>query len=666
VAPPSGPWLEPLLSSSATAANDESAAIGSARGLFVARGSERPLADLLGLQQVHDQRDLWPDELTAVYLTAADYIRPFGETAGYAYDPGAWLSFLRCHYTREEFVAALAQLNHVTQHPSMVEQLLERTLTQLSPALADRVRAALAGDVDVARGKRRVFLARPAVLRALRLVAHLSPVDEEALAEAAMRTGHPSRTVGDALLCSVLLSHVVADGLGAHSRSRPGEPLLGGLTESLAVELVCSGAFVRQGNAGNLLGRTLLLYRDYGARVTTVLRRPPLTLAEEALGMPLLTAPATAFYYYGATMQHPPVNTALALEPPARVLQVAPGAVEAFLDRFASTADELAAAAEANRSDWANLHLQERPLRRLGDRAIVLDEAFLLERVTTGLFFLVLEHEGRVGGEAARQQWRDAYAQMHELLVEDYLKGFAPHSFGGETLVFDEDDLRLAYDPKNRGGGRADLGIDYGSSVLLADAVSGQLSIATRQDGDKAAFTRDIQQLVVKKARQLAGTVEKVTRDPQPAGAPLSAPATAVHTVVVPGGQFPVNPVTTRFIDEQLRTDPTSAAMLNDPRVLGLQVLDLRDLEHAEAVRARDHRTLPELLRAWQADPRYAQVSLSDWLIATGTGTVTDADLLRPRLLTGPLEEVFAAVEELLIPPDERLPQHRPAEPASD
>lgn len=460
MATPSDPWLERLLSSAATTISTGPAPIGSAHGLFVARGSGRPLADLLGLQQVHEQRDLWPDELTAVY------------------------------------------------------------------------------------------------------------------------------------------------------------------------------------------------------------GRPPLALAEEALGMPLLTALATAFYYYGATMQHPPVNTALALEPPARVLQVAPGAVEAFLDRFASTADELAAAAEANRSDWANLHLQERPLRRLGDRAIVLDEAFLLERVTTGLFFLVLEHEGRVGGEAASQQWRDAYAQMHELLVEDYLKGFAPHSFGGETLVFDEDDLRLAYDPKNRGGGRADLGIDYGSSVLLADAVSGQLSIATRQDGDKAAFTRDIQQLVVKKARQLAGTVEKVTRDPQPAGAPLSAPATAVHTVVVPGGQFPVNPVTTRFIDEQLRADPTSAAMLNDPRVLGLQVLDLRDLEHAEAVRARDHRTLPELLRAWQADPRYAQVSLSDWLIATGT--VTDADLLRPRLLTGPLEEVFAAVEELLIPPDERLPQHRPAEPASD
>ncbi len=113
----------------------------------------------------------------------------------------------------------------------------------------------------------------------------------------------------------------------------------------------------------------------------------------------------------------------------------------------------------------------------------------------------------------------------------------------------------------------------------------------------------------MKKARQLAGTVEKVTRDPQPAGAPLSAPATAVHTVVVPGGQFPVNPVTTRFIDEQLRADPTVAAMLKDPRVLGLQVLDLRDLEHAEAVRARDHRTLPELLRDWQADPRYAQVS---------------------------------------------------------
>ncbi len=662
MAPQSDPWLERLLSSSAAAVSTGPAAVGSGHGLFVARGSERPLADLLGLQQVHEQHDLWPDELTAVYLTAADYIRPFGEAAGHAYDPDAWLSSLLCQYTREEFVAALAQLNHITQHPPMIRQLLERTLTQLSPVLADRVRAALAGDVDPARGKDRVFLARPAVLRALRLAAHLSPVDEQALAQAAVRTGHPSRTMGGPLLCSVLLSHVVAEGLGAHSRSRPGEPLLGGLPESLAVELVCTGAFVRQGNAGNLLGRTLLLYRDYGARVTKPLRHRPLDLAEEALGMPLLTALAIAFYYYGATMQHPPVDTARALEPPAQVLQVAPGAVEAFLDRFASTADELAAAAEANRSDWANLHLQERPLLRLDDRAVVLDEAFLLERLTTGLFFLVLGHEGRVGGETARQQWRDAYAQMHELLVEDYLRGFAPRPIGGGTFVFDEDDLQRAYDPKNRGGGRADIGIDYGNSVLLADAVSGQLSIATRQHGDKAAFAKDIEQLVVKKARQLAGTVEKVTRDPQPAGGPLTVPATAVHAIVVPGGQFPVNPVTTRFIDQQLRADPTAAAMLNDPRVRGLQVLDLRDLEHAEAVRARDNCTLPELLRDWQADPRYAQVSLSDWLIAT----TTDADLLRPRLLTGPLNEVFAVIEELLIPPDERLPQHRLGGPGND
>lgn len=418
--------------------------------------------------------------------------------------------------------------------------------------------------------------------------------------------------------------------------------------------MICAGAFTRQGNHGNLLGRTLLLYRDYGARVITPLRATPLALAEEALGLPLPEALAIAFGYYASTMQRTAIRIDPALPPPPLVASASSGAVDIFLERFAGTLVQLTANAERIRGDWQNLHLQDRPLLRRGDRTIVLDEAFLLERVTTGLFFLILEQEGWRGGEAAQEQWRKAYGKMHELLVEDYLRAFAPPGLGGARTMFDEKDLERAYDPNNTGGGRADIVIDFGSTVLLAEAVSGQLSVETRINADPHAFADDISRLVMKKARQLAGTVEKVTRDPQPPGAPLAMPATSIDVVVVPGGQFPVNPVTTRYINSRLRADPVTAALTDDPRVHPLAVLDLRDLEHAESIRTHDHCTLPELLQGWRSDPNYAEVSLSDWLVATEDQQA--GSLQRPALLAQPLEEAFAAIKALLNPLDEPPP----------
>ena len=330
----------------------------------------------------------------------------------------------------------------------------------------------------MATGQPRVFLARPVVLRALRLVAHLSPADEPQLAQAAQRAGRPARAL-DPLACAAMLTHAVADGLGAQARRQAGEATLGGVREPLAMELICSGAFTRQGNHGNLLARTLLLYGDFGGRITEPLRASPQQLAEDALGMPLLQALAIGFGYYGAVLTQQALHVDLAQPPPPHMEQVAPGAVAAFLDRFAGTAAELSAAASTSRRDWQNLYLQERPILRVGERALVLDEAFLLDRLTTGLFFLVLQHEGERGGPRAQEQWRVAYGQMHETLVEAYLAGFAPVVLGGGSALFDEHDLQHAYDPHNKGGGRADVGIDFGDCVVLAEAVSGQLGVQT-------------------------------------------------------------------------------------------------------------------------------------------------------------------------------------------
>jgi hypothetical protein len=56
--------------------------------------------------------------------------------------------------------------------------------------------------------------------------------------------------------------------------------------------------------------------------------------------------------------------------------------IVAFLDLFSSTPSSLAAALRDCPKPWQMLPIQERPLLRLGDDVVVLDERYLAERIT--------------------------------------------------------------------------------------------------------------------------------------------------------------------------------------------------------------------------------------------------------------------------------------------
>ncbi len=70
--------------------------------------------------------------------------------------------------------------------------------------------------------------------------------------------------------------------------------------------------------------------------------------------------------------------------------------------------------------------IQARPLLRLGDDVVVLDERYLIERVTRGLYWLVHDHEKQVHGENARRAWTQVWGEMIETRVEDQLRQMAP------------------------------------------------------------------------------------------------------------------------------------------------------------------------------------------------------------------------------------------------
>lgn len=59
--------------------------------------------------------------------------------------------------------------------------------------------------------------------------------------------------------------------------------------------------------------------------------------------------------------------------------------VERFLGLFAVSIDELKTELAACEKPWQMLPLQTRPLLRLNEEVLILDESFLLEAITAGL-----------------------------------------------------------------------------------------------------------------------------------------------------------------------------------------------------------------------------------------------------------------------------------------
>lgn len=84
-----------------------------------------------------------------------------------------------------------------------------------------------------------------------------------------------------------------------------------------------------------------------------------------------------------------------------------------------------------------------------------------------------------------------------------------PFFTGEDTLFYTEEDFARAYPGRKQ----ADVAIDFGTAMLLAEVVSSQLTVGTRVEGDVEAFRRDADKLIFDKCRQLDDCARSVLED---------------------------------------------------------------------------------------------------------------------------------------------------------
>lgn len=561
------------------------------------------VADSLGLVPALEASE-WPDELNKVYLTANEYIAPVIGEQSLRLD--VWLWGVLQQHSREDLVAVLALLNQATTDKALLKQCEDQYLSMIHPDIARSARFALQGGIE---GKPRVFLARQCILRTLRavLVPPTNIPGVPAAGASALPDPFKNLLRGMPLVVAgILLVHITAAEM---NRSRPAnEPTLARLPESLAMEIVANNIFNEVENPGTLLARTWMLWRDYGPRVSSSkARKPPLEMLTEATGIDLEDLLAIAFCYYAKATAYAPDRgvriNAFDIDGVDRDV------IDQFLSRFAITLDDLASQLAACPESWQTLPMQDRPLLRVGDDVIVLDTKYLLERVTRGLYWLVHDHERDSHGDEARNRWTQVYGDMIEFRVEDQLRRLAPPLIGQSSTFFTEEDLRAAFHSKGKAQKNVDTGIDFGEAVLLAEVVSGQVSVPTRSQANVDAFKKDVERLALKKIRQLDVSATNLLLNPQPSRSPLPAPANKIRPVVVQGGGFPVNVVTRRYIDECSGQEH----LLTHPSIERLSILDMEELDVCEALHESRGLSLLAILEGW-ASSKYRNASLRTYL----------------------------------------------------
>ena len=592
----------------------------------------RSTAWMLGLSPVPAE-NTWLDRLARVYLVARDYLTSFEAARGREFDRDQWISVLLAKYPAEEYLCQLAGLNHASNSDELTAAYMERFLNVVAVDAAEAIRRAMAGGSD---GQRRWFLARQVVLRAIRLV--LVPPAPAAVPDPALVTDLENI---DPESAAVLLVHLAADSLRQERRND--EPRFCFTSESLAMEMIANNLFNDRDDNGDLLGRYRLLWMGYGSRLTKFPpRRPPADMLQEATRISFDQLTTLGFAYWAHIRSCGPgdqVKLNAMIMPEITISQATIGA---FLDLFSSTPASLAAALRGCPKPWQMLPIQDRPLLRLGDDVVVLDERYLVERVTRGLYWLVHDYEATTYGDKARNRWSQSYSEMIERRVEDQVHDMAPQLLGGQSAVFTEEDLEAAFP----GVRNIDVGVDFGSEVVLAEVVAGTVKLATREQADVTSLREDTERLVLGKARQLYTTAANLLRDPQPANSPLPAPARQIMPIVVQGGQFPVNPLTIYYVRERLTAEGLPPAGPIEP----LTILDLEELEGCQALQQRRGTTLPQLLDAWRRS-QYGDVAFRNYLAYEYGGQ----EIGRPQEVQAALEESFNIIQQLLgVDPRER------------
>lgn len=554
-----------------------------------------------------------------VYVTLDEYL-PQRNREAFGLDSAHAVGFILRQYTPRELLIALAVLNRLGDKDDQAADLERTYIACLAPGPGALMRSLLSVPEP------RQFLARQPILLAMK--------------EVILNGGEPSEPPSLPLIpAAVMLAHAIATGIAGIGEGGP--ELWQGMPQDALMEVVCNASFNVHDDPLSRLDRMWRVWIEHGQSSANPPTRLPFdAMASEALGADMGSVVMLGFYLYYLT------TTWRSSDPVLVHREIVPGTPKAALDPLlnycAADIANLAARLHQRPGRWGFLPFEESPVLDLGEALLVLDEDYLLRRVTTGLYWPVDRNEKQLGGTKGQQAWKIAYGQATEAAVHDQIAALTPSlpligTISRQQSYFTDREVIAAYPAAKKGMIRkqCDAAVWTGHDVWLTfEIVTRELQVPTRQAAQLPKFRDDVARMVTEKLEQLLETSSCIVSDYGAALLGFQPPRVRVQPVLVHGGAFPVHPVTMAFVDDQLRR----ATGWKDARIEDPLILHIDELEVLEAVAERGEDVLA-LLNAWQKSNR-RNGPLKNYLIATGL-------MQRPtRTSEGRLREILTALHD--------------------
>jgi hypothetical protein len=517
------------------------------------------------------------------YITLDEYLGPGLKERGYDYDADELIPLLLKQHSRTDLLLQLAFLNDIADRPRLQNQLLAEFKLRMPRSWVSAFDSAMSRD-----GSARVFLARQPILRAMREAAiNGSDVPSPSWPQVPVDT-------------AVMLVHAVAGRLSASVKEQ-GDELWPTVSSGIAMEVIQNYLFHHTEDIWARLVRHDRLWQHYGEnlkRYKSKLRANPSDLFREATGID-----RRDFIAFGFSLWTRSNNWNPGPHDPASDLRMAPATIRACLDLLAGDLSQLSGDLSKHSSDWAMLPFETRPVLELPDgRVVILDQTLLLDRITNGLYWIVFDSESNRGKKEA-ELWSAAYSEMIEAYALDRVRAIAPTVPQGKTF-YSEDEIGAAYAKR-----RCDAIVDFGDFALF-EVQKGQVSLGTRQGASIDAFIKDTDQMVIQKAAQIDETAAALLDDERPLTGIALRPKPIFQPFIVLGATYPVNPITTEYIAQQIKAH----GLLSDPRGRDLALIDLGELDMLEGMWERDKASPIEVVRNWKSSAGW-RFSLRNYLL---------------------------------------------------
>jgi hypothetical protein len=484
---------------------------------------------VVGFAPVSPTRGTVPADYWFVLVALDEYV-PLGDMPDGT--PDSAIQEILQSYDHLGLLLLLAQLNRQCDRQEDLDRLTDYYRSVLNEPTRERLDAAISRR-ESPRDRSPRIVARQCILAAMKELLR-QPLDDGVSREAPQ------------LFDAIMLTHAFGSVLGLEREENREE--LGGVPANMMLYLVRNQALYQEDNAYASIDRTLRLWQDFAPHARKEnLRAEPAELLREATGLELEDLLAMGLAAWGHANAWSPEQPLLMT---AKYGAMPEDRVKLFHSVVAAGLDEFQIRLRDPTSQFDFLSFEQKPVLELDNGFLVLDQRYLLARVTSGLFWLVNDHERITRGrEDDSARWRRAYGAMVEAIVEDQLRSMAPTLLEGDRTkaFYTEEDFERAY---GAGISRPDATIDFGHRMLVFEVQSGQLSKGTRADGDVEWFKRDTDRLILSKYRQLNSGGRALLNDPRAlTGDPLY-PDMKVLPFVVVGGGYPGEAVSGGYVED--------------------------------------------------------------------------------------------------------------------